>query len=102
MALSNSEKKSLRQLGHALKPIVTVGDKGLSETVLTELNRALDDHELIKVKLRTEEREDKKTLTDGVTEQCNAELVQAIGNIILIYRKAEKQNAKLSNVLKGV
>ena len=69
MAISNSEKKSLRQLGHSLKPVVTVGDKGLSDNVLGELKRALDDHELIKVKLRTEEREDKKTLTQAITAQ---------------------------------
>lgn len=101
MALSNAEKKSFRQLGHALKPVVTVGDRGLSDSVLGELSRALDDHELIKVKLRTEERDDKKALIDALCEQCNVELVQAIGNIVLVYRKAAKQNAKLSNVLRG-
>lgn len=101
MTISNAEKKSLRQLGHSLKPVVTVGEKGVSETVLGELNRALDDHELIKVKLRTEERDEKKILTEAITSRCGAELVQAIGNIILIYRKAEKQNARLSNVLRG-
>ena len=99
MPLSNTRKKQLRQFGHALKPVVTVAEQGLTDNVLAELNRALDDHELIKVKLRIEEREDKKNLGEELCRQCKAELVQSIGHVILIYRQAEKQNPKLSNVL---
>lgn len=97
MALNNDQKKHFKQLGHTLKPVVIIGDNGLSETVVAELNRALEDHELIKVKLRTE---DKKEIKTAVCTSCNAELVQAIGNIILIYRPAQKQNPKLSNLFK--
>ena len=97
MALSNEKKKFLRQRGHSLKPVVTIGEKGLSETVLAELNRALDDHELIKVKLRVT---DKKAMQIAACTASNAELVQSMGNTILIYREAAKQNPKLSNLLR--
>jgi len=51
MPISPARKKQFRTLGHKLNPIVTIAGNGLSENVLLELNRALDDHELIKVKL---------------------------------------------------
>jgi RNA-binding protein len=98
---SNSErKKQFRSLGHNLKPIVTVGDNGLSEGVLSELNRALDDHELIKIKLALTEREDRQTVTDEINQLPNTEVVQQIGKILLLFRAANKPNPKLSNLLR--
>ncbi len=96
MSLSNERKKYLRQLGHGLKPVVTVASKGLSESVLTELNRALEDHELIKVKLSVD---NKTELTKDLCAQSKAELVQSIGSIILIHREAKNPNPKLSNLI---
>src|SRR5690554_7623982 len=60
MPISSDRKKEFRTLGHKLNPIVTIAGNGLSESVLAELNRALDDHELIKVKLALVEREARK------------------------------------------
>jgi RNA-binding protein len=100
MTLSNDDKKHLRGIGHGLKPIVTVAGNGLSDSVLAELNRALDDHELIKVKFVFEDRNDKKAVMADVCAQTHAELVQTIGHIALIFRKAIKPNPKLSNLLR--
>ena len=61
MTTSSADKKYLRSLGHRLKPVVTVAGNGLTETVLAELNRALGDHELIKVKLAVGDRAAKKS-----------------------------------------
>jgi len=98
---SNSErKKQFRSLGHNLKPIVTIGDNGLSEGVLSELNRALDDHELIKVKLALAEREDRQQLTDEIRKLPKTEVVQQIGKVLLLFRAAKKPNPKLSNLLR--
>jgi len=98
---SNSErKKQFRSLGHNLKPIVTIGDNGLSEGVLSELNRALDDHELIKVKLAIADREDRQTITDEVRKLPKVEVVQQIGKVLLLFRAAKKPNPKLSNLLR--
>lgn len=96
--LTTERKKYLRQLGHSLKPVVSVAAKGLSETVLKELNRALEDHELIKVKLNVD---DNKAMSQQLCESVNADLVQSIGNIVLIVRAAKKPNPKLSNLLKN-
>ena len=98
MSLTNERKKYLKQLGHSLKPVVTVASKGVSETVLQELNRALEDHELIKVKLNVD---DKPATIQAVCASAEAELVQSIGNVLLIFRAAKKPNPKLSNLLKN-
>jgi len=100
MTLSNDEKKHLRRLGHNLKPIVTVGGKGLNENVVTELERALEDHELIKVKLAVGDRDAKQQVIDAICKQLNAESVQTIGHVVLLLRRAKKPNPKLSNLLR--
>lgn len=98
MSLNQEQKKRFRTIGHQLSPIVTVGDKGLAETVLAEIDRALNDHELIKVKVVTEDREDKKAIINEIVKQTNATLVQTIGHIALLLRKVDKPNPKLSNL----
>jgi len=86
MSLNASQKKKLRGLAHHLKPLVIVADKGLSVSVIAEIERALNDHELIKVKLRAD-RDVRRTLAAGIAEQCKAELVQTIGGVACYYRK---------------
>ncbi|WP_111860296.1 YhbY family RNA-binding protein [Acinetobacter sp. CFCC 10889] len=99
-ALSIQERKRLRQIGHALNPVVMIGDKGLSENVIEETNRALNDHELIKIKVSGEDREARAAAIAEVAETTGAEVVQTIGKIALIYKKAAKQNPKLSNLVR--
>ncbi|WP_180144759.1 YhbY family RNA-binding protein [Acinetobacter sp. YH12052] len=99
-ALSIQERKRLRQIGHTLNPVVMVADKGLSESVVEELNRALNDHELIKVKVVAEDREARAAMITEIATVSGSEVVQTIGKIALIYRKAAKQNAKLSNLIR--
>lgn len=100
MTLSAGDKKHLRQLGHSLNPVVTVAGKGLSESVLAEVDRALTDHELIKVKLAVGDRILKQQLIDELCQRSDAQLVQTIGHMALIYRKADKPDPALSNLLR--
>jgi len=100
MTLTNDRKKYLRSIGHTLKPVVIVAGKGLTDGVLAEIDRALNDHELIKVKLVVGEREIKKQLITEICNQAKAENVQTIGNILLIYRPAKKPDPRLSNLLR--
>ncbi|MGB0472884.1 MAG: ribosome assembly RNA-binding protein YhbY [Porticoccaceae bacterium] len=100
MTTSSADKKYLRSLGHQLKPVVTVAGNGLTEGVLAELDRALGDHELIKVKLAVGDRETKKATVDEICLQSKAQLIQSIGHMILLFRKADKPNPKLSNLLR--
>lgn len=98
MSLSPETKKRYRTIGHGLKPVVTVAGKGLSEGVLAELGRALDDHELIKVKLAMEDREERKQAIADLCSQTGSELVQTIGKIVLIFREARKPKLATSNI----
>jgi len=100
MTLSNDDKKHLRRLGHNLNPVVTVASNGLSENVLAEIDRALNDHELIKVKLAVGDSEAKRQVIEAICEQMSAKKVQSIGHIVLLLRKADKPNPKLSNLLR--
>lgn len=98
MALPTEKIKAFRGIGHNLKPIVTIAENGITEGVQLELERALNDHELIKVKVSCADREHKQTLINEMVSTCSCELVQTIGKIALIYRAAAKPNQKLSNI----
>ena len=99
-ALSIQERKRLRQIGHALNPVVMLGGQGLTENVIEETNRALNDHELIKVKIAGEDREARVAAMNEIAQVTGAEIVQTIGKIVLLYKKAAKQNPKLSNLVR--
>lgn len=86
MSLKAAQKKNLRGLAHHLKPVVTVADKGLSESVIAEIERALLDHELVKIKLRAD-RDSRKNWELQIAETCKAELVQSIGQTACFYKK---------------
>lgn len=98
--LSNEEKKRFRAIGHKLKPVIIVGSKGLSESLIAELDRALEDHELIKIKLAVEDREDRQPLVEEITHQTGAVTVQSIGKVVLLYRPAKKPKPRLSNLIR--
>ena len=101
MALSADRKKSLRSIGHRLDPVVTVAGKGLSDGVQEELARALGDHELIKVKLAIGDRELRKQIDNDICRDHGAELVQAIGKVVLIYRHNPDADPRLSNIARN-
>ncbi|WP_431024986.1 ribosome assembly RNA-binding protein YhbY [Halomonas sp. H5] len=98
MSLSQAQKKAFRSIGHHLNPVVTLSENGISEGVLAELDRALADHELIKVKLALPERDDRAAMIEELVATSGAELVQTIGKMALLYRKNPKANPKLSNI----
>ena len=99
MTLTQEQKKQFKSIGHHLKPIVTIADNGLTESVLAELDRALNDHELIKIQLRAE-RDDRTALIEQLCAQSSSLLVQSIGKVALIYRKNPQPNKNLSNILR--
>ena len=97
MPLDNKTLRRYRSIGHHLNPVVIVA-YSLSESVLAEIDRALSDHELIKIRLVTEDRESKRAAIDEICVNQGAELVHMIGKIALIYRKAEPVKPHLSNI----
>ena len=89
--LTNNQKKFLRSKGHSLKPVVMMGQHGLSEGVLAELESSLETHELLKIKVRGDDREDKQRIINEIIDVTNAHLVQVIGNVMVIYRAFDKE-----------
>ena len=98
--ISKAELKRFRAIGHSLKPIVTIAGNGTSEAVLGELNRALKDHELIKIRINAEDRQDRAETIERVRIDSEAQVIQRIGNVALLYKPASKPDPKLSNLLR--
>ena len=97
---TTQDSKQLRAIGHKLRPVVTIAANGISEGVLAELERALDDHELIKVKLAAGSREARSAVHSAICERTGAELVQRIGNTVLLLRRTAKPDPRLSNLIR--
>jgi RNA-binding protein len=98
--MSKRDDKQLRAIGHKLKPVVTVAAKGLSESVLLEIERALTEHELIKIKLTVGDRPTRLAVSEEICDNTGAELIQSMGNIILILRRCAQPDPRLSNLLR--
>jgi RNA-binding protein len=92
------QKRALRQIAHHLNPVITVAEKGISERLQGETERALTDHELIKVRISIDDRSARKTLGNELAEACQAQIVQVIGKIFVLYRPNPDANPKLSNI----
>ena len=95
---TSKELRQLRALAHKLRPVVTIAGKGLSDTVLEELDRALNDHELIKVKVAVGDREQRESVIAEVCERSSAVLAQRIGNIATLLRANPQADPKKSNL----
>lgn len=99
MKPENARRKQLRAIGHKLNPVVIVS-KGLTPGVAAEIDRALTDHELIKIRVNAADREEKKELVEAICNKLGAELIQMAGHIALIFRAALKPKPELSNLLR--
>ena len=86
-ALTASQKRYLRSFTHALKPVVMVGQKGVTPNVIAELDGALEHHELIKVKLADDDREARAEAIEHIKSASGADLVQSIGKTACFYRR---------------
>jgi RNA-binding protein len=86
MSLSKKQIKFLRAKCHDLKAVVMIGQKGLTEEVLNELDIALIHHELIKIKLSVDDRELRKQMIAEICDKSHSEEVQSIGKVLSVYR----------------
>jgi RNA-binding protein len=85
-----ASKKKLKAQAHGLKPVIIVGQAGLTDAVLAEIEIALNTHELIKIKIRAE-RDDRKQISEKICVSTGAELIQSIGQVTVIYRLNPKK-----------
>ncbi len=91
-------RRRLRQIAHHLHPIVAIGDDGITEGVIGETTRALADHELIKIKVHAAQRDTRSEQIGALATACQAQEVQRIGKVAVLYKKNLKPNEKLSNL----
>jgi len=88
--ISDKIKRELRAKAHHLNPVVTIGDKGLSKPVLKELSIALDAHELIKVRIHSDDREEREKIMSEIVTSLGATSINHIGKVLIVYRRNEK------------
>jgi len=91
--LSSAERRALRSRAHALHPIVMIGSAGLTPAVLREIDLALKNHELIKIRMLGEEREAREQAMERICESLDANAVQMIGKILVVHRPAPEPEA---------
>lgn len=93
--LSGKAKRELKQQAHHLHPVIIMGQHGLTPAVIAETEIALNAHELIKVKINGQDRDERKEITTALCEATHSELVQSIGNMAIIYRVNPDKKAKV-------
>jgi RNA-binding protein len=88
ITLTNAQNRFLRGQAHGLKALLQVGAKGVTDAVVTEVDGALEHHELIKVRVSAEDREVRDAMIAELATRADAALVQRIGNIAVLYRQS--------------
>lgn len=95
--LSPKERQALKGQAHALNPVVLLGAQGLTPAVMREIDRALAAHELIKVRVPSDEREEREQMFREVADELGAARVQSIGKLLVFYRPLpDEEQAKRS------
>ena len=99
LILTSKQRRELKALAHNINPIVIIGKTGLSANIISELERGLSSHELIKAKIQIDDRETRKELFETICQQLDAAPVQQIGKILVIYRPKLDVTDKLPVIL---
>lgn len=98
---SNQAVKDLKRKAHSLNPVISIGNKGLTENVFAEIDIAIKSHELIKIKISGAEKDERLEIIEKIVNTTKAELIQTIGSIAVIYKKnLEKDLPKKPKVVK--
>ena len=100
MSLPASQRQQYRAIAHHLNPAVTISENGVTAGVIAELERALTDHELIKIKLAINDREARVGVLEEICALTRSETVQKIGKTAVIFRQEAHPNPRLSNILR--
>jgi len=95
MNLNKKQIQHLKGLAHPLKPVVLLGNNGLTEAVVAEIDYALSHHELIKIKIPSDDRENRVLIIDAICRETQSEKVQVIGKTLVIYRPTVEKKIRL-------
>ncbi len=91
LLLTHPERKELQARAQSLKPVVLVGNAGLTPPVLQEIDRGLASHELIKVRLAGTDRKDREQAAEEIAEALSCAAVQVIGNMLILFRPTPEE-----------
>jgi len=95
MNLSKKQIQFLKGEAHSLKPVVQLGNNGFTEGVLAEIENALAVHELIKVKIPSEDREELTLYVEAIVRESKAEKIQLIGKTLVLFKQSENKKIEL-------
>lgn len=95
MSLTPQQRQHLKGLAHPLKPVVMLGQNGLTASVLSEIEIALETHELIKVRISGLEKEDRNEIAEQISQSTKSEIVQQIGHILVLFRRSKKKKIQI-------
>ncbi len=98
MILNKKQIQYLKGLAHSLKPVVLLGNNGLTEAVVAEIDFALNHHELIKVKIPTEDRETKALIVEAICRETKSTKVQVIGKTLVVFRQSEEKKIRIPKI----
>jgi RNA-binding protein len=98
MNLNKKQIQYLKGVAHALKPVVLLGNNGLTEAVIAEIDYALNHHELIKIKIPTDDKETKGLIVEAICRETNAIKIQVIGKTLIIYRQSKEQKIRVPKI----
>jgi RNA-binding protein len=96
--VDSADRKNFRRIAHHLHPVIIIGDGGVSDAVIAETQRALADHELIKVKVNAMDRDERAEMIEALASACQAETVQKIGKVVVLCRPNPEAKPELSNL----
>lgn len=92
MTVNKQQLRFLKGKAHDLKPVIMIGQNGLSENLINELQQSLTHHELLKIKLPALEKNDRAELIEKLCELTGAEIIQQIGHVLVIFKQAVKKS----------
>ena len=95
MSLNKKQIQHLRGVAHSLKPVVLLGNNGLTEAVVAEIDYALNHHELIKIKIPTDDKETKALIVEAICRETKSTQVQVIGKTLVIYRESAEKKIRI-------
>lgn len=95
MSLNKKQIQHLKGVAHPLKPVVLLGNNGLTEAVVAEIDYALNHHELIKVKIPTDDKENKALIVEAICRETKSTQVQVIGKTLVIYRESAEKKIRI-------
>ncbi len=95
--LNTKQNQHLRRLAHHLKPVIIIGNAGLTDAVMEEIKIAIAFHELVKIKLNGPDKTARNEMVDNIITNTNAHHVQSIGHVAVFYRASDEKKISLSN-----